>query len=115
MSIDITACEYNPDIPVVKLVCRLDALTEPELRPKVLEAVKGSERGIVLDLSGVDFVSSAGLRLLLVVHKSASADGKEIGVVGVQPTVYKIFTLAKFEVMFKIYKDEAEAVKALWA
>ena len=57
------------DIVVVVVVGRLDPVTASQLEPPLLAAAEPPTRGLVLDLGGVDYVSSAGLRVLLMAGK----------------------------------------------
>ena len=53
---------------------RLDTVTAPELEKELKESLDGAER-LILDFSKLDYISSAGLRVLLSAHKQMSAKG----------------------------------------
>ena len=53
---------------------RLDTTTAPELEKELKEVMPGAER-LVLDFSGLDYISSAGLRVLLSAHKFMTGKG----------------------------------------
>ena len=88
---------------------RVDANTVGELR-RVLDAViaEGGVR-LVADFSGVDFLSSASLRMILDVLKSARSRGGDLRLAGVQEPVAKIFDLTGFAGILKFYPDAAAA------
>ena len=56
---------------------RLDTTTAPQLETKLKECTKGVVRELIIDLSEVEYISSAGLRVILVAHKMmAGLNGK---------------------------------------
>ena len=115
MGIDQRASETNPDVGILSLSGRLGAQSEQELSASLSRALGKNAAGIILDMSAVEFVSSAGLRALLVAYKQAHADGKKIAMIGVRPAVYKIFKLTSFDSSFEIHQTEAEAVKKVFS
>jgi len=73
---------------------RLDTTTAPELEAALKEAADSADK-IVLDFSKLDYVSSAGLRVLLATHKKMAAkDGMTI--TGVNDIVNEIFEITGF-------------------
>lgn len=98
---------------VVRLSGRLDAMTSGEVQPVLVEALENAASGMILNLGAVDFVSSAGLRTLLILWKQASAHSKSMAVVAAQPSIYKIFKIAALDKIFRFFDDEREALGAL--
>jgi anti-anti-sigma factor len=91
---------------------RLDGVTAPELDQK-LTALAGNGARLVLDLSGLDYVSSAGLRIFLKAAKQIKANKGRLALAGITPTVTKIFEISGFTTIFDIYSDRDAAVAAL--
>ena len=73
---------------------RLDTMTAPELEKEVKENVEGVET-LVLDLAALDYISSAGLRVILASQKIMNKQGKMI-VRNVNETVSEIFEITGF-------------------
>lgn len=73
---------------------RLDTVTAPELEKEVKESVQGVEV-LVFDLAGLDYISSAGLRVVLSAQKIMNAQGKMI-VKNVNEAVMEIFEITGF-------------------
>ena len=71
----------------------LDLLTVPQLRD-ALAAVRDPSRGVVLDFSGVSFVDSSGLGLLLSTARTTQARGGSLVVRTPSPTVRRLFRIA---------------------
>ena len=59
----------------------LDLATAPELEEKVLEAVRGGDRSVVLDLRELTFMDSTGVRTIVAAHKAAEEAGTDLRVI----------------------------------
>lgn len=84
------------------------------LQPHV-ERAAGSGGRIVLDLSGLDYVSSAGLRCFMLAAKQAGALGGKIVLASLRPVVAEIFQISRFDMLFEIFPSVREALGALSA
>ena len=79
---------------VMKIEGRLDTTTAPELE-KAINGEGEALKSLVLDFSGVDYISSAGLRVLLSAQKKMNAQGS-MELVGVSEAVMDIFEMTGF-------------------
>lgn len=84
------------------------------LQPHLDRAARGG-RGIVLDLSGLEYVSSAGLRCFMLAAKQAGAQGGKIVLAALRPVVAEIFQISRFDMLFEIFPSVREALAALSA
>ncbi len=76
---------------MIDLAGNLDAKTVPEVQEQMLSI--SMERGrIVLDISGVEYVSSAGLRMLLLLYRQLKAKGGKIILVGVSEEITDVMS-----------------------
>ena len=114
MDIEVTVAAGKPGVNVVRLSGRLKATTYEAAQPFILEALEKGIDGIILDMGSLEFISSAGLRSVIIVWKKATADGKRIAMVGVQPPIYKIFKIAALDKVFRLFDNEGEAILELW-
>lgn len=114
MGIEVRAQEKNPNIKVVSLSGRLDITAAETAAATFTEALDQSGVGIIVDLGQLDFISSAGLRILLAIRKKSDAVHKKIALVRAHPTVYKIFKVSALDKVFQFFEDEAEAVQTVW-
>ena len=78
----------------IALEGRLDTMTAPELEAKLKETM-GSAESLVLDLSNLAYISSAGLRVLLAAHKAMSGKGG-LKVTHVNEIVQEVFDVTGF-------------------
>ena len=81
----------------------LDTLTSPEFQDEVQE-LEGA-KNVVLDLRGVEYISSAGLRETVSLFRTVSANGGSFSVRNVRAEVMDVFTLTGFDKKFEIRAD----------
>jgi anti-anti-sigma factor len=115
MNIKVTVAAGKPGINVVRLSGRLDATTCEAAQPVIVEALEKGPAGMILNMESLDFISSAGLRIMLIIWKKAAADGKQIAMVDVQPSIYKIFKIASLDKGFRFFDNEGDAIRELWS
>ena len=83
------------DVIQIKIDGRVDTTTSPQLQNAILQAFpKGSK--LVLDFSEVEYVSSAGLRALLIGQKTANSKGGSMTLVNVADAVLQVFKMSGF-------------------
>jgi anti-sigma B factor antagonist len=90
----------------------LDALTSPELTRFFRTQAADSYLHLVLNLEGLSYSSSAGIRIFLGLAREARARGGDVRFAAVQPRVDKIFRLSKFDKIVQIYSRVEEAVQS---
>lgn len=96
---------------VVRVEGRMDAANSPKLESKLNELVEGGKTLLLLDFAKVDYLSSAGMRLLLSMTKKLSDKGG-LNVCSVNEEVMEIIKMAGFERILNIYRTEQEALDA---
>ena len=81
------------------------------LQPFLDEAAR-SRRGLVLDLSALEYVSSAGLRCFMLASKQTARHGGKIVVAALRPVVAEIFQISRFDMLFEVFPTVREALAA---
>lgn len=95
---------------------RIDHATADPLRDAIAPYVGPSAAAgdrVVMDLSGVEYISSVGLRVLMVASKEAKAHGQILAVCGLQPVVREIFEISRFNLVLKVFATLREALAAV--
>jgi anti-anti-sigma factor len=87
---------------------RIDGVTSSELANKLTQIIASGERVVVMDCEGVNFVSSAGLRVLLVSQQKLSGAGGMMVMYRMNDSILKIFKMSGFDRVFKIVASEPE-------
>ena len=97
---------------VVAASGRIDSNTAGDLESVLPQRVQENE-ATVMDLSGVSYVSSAGLRILLKGAKTAKASGHRLVLSGLAPSVHEVFDISGFSAIFTIESDVESALAAI--
>lgn len=101
------------DMLVIEIVGRLDAATSPTLEKKFKDVLDGGEKSFLIDMKEMDYISSVGLRVLLVLAKKSKGIGGRVLLCGLQEQVYEVFEISGFTTIFSIFKDQNEAIGSL--
>ncbi len=97
---------------VIQLIGKLDSDTAVKVDTVFTETME-SQTQLLLDLSKLKYISSAGLRILLLAAKRVQQKGGRIVLFSLQPNVKEIFDISGFSSMFSICDDKETAVAAL--
>jgi anti-anti-sigma factor len=92
---------------------RIDTTTSAMVDGAVRGAVDGGARSLVVDFADVDYISSAGLRVFLVLAKRLKALDGHLVLCGMGPPVRQVFQLAGFLPLFSIEPSRDAALRAL--
>lgn len=98
------------DVTVISLAGSIDAMTAPKITEFIHEQVGKGNIKLVADLGGVDYTSSAGLRVMLGAIKETRSLGGDLRLTGIQPDVSKVLNLSGFSNILKIFDDVDAAV-----
>ena len=79
----------------------------------LLDRALASRQRIVVDLSGLEYVSSAGLRCFMLAAKQAGAQGGKIVLAALRPVVAEIFQISRFDMVFELHPSVREALAAV--
>lgn len=107
MDIDIQI-EGNALVAAVR--GRVDTLSAPAFEKAVSGALNGREMLLVFDLSGLEYISSAGLRVIISAAKTLKRKGGEVRLAATSGSVKKVFQISGFFSMFKNFETRSEAL-----
>lgn len=94
---------------VVRPIGRLDSTTAPVAEQAIRDALARSGHRLLLDMGDLDYVSSAGLRVVLAAAKQSSAASGKFLVCDLKPQVRQVFELSGFTRIIAIVPTRAEA------
>ncbi|MGA9399204.1 MAG: STAS domain-containing protein [Anaerolineaceae bacterium] len=90
---------------------RVDSNTAPELSKVIAKSTDAGDFRIVIDMSGVDFLSSAGLRVLMLAQKTCKRYNRgELKLAKVPAKIKSALDLVGFTILFNFYDDPISAV-----
>lgn len=111
MNIQVT--DYVLRVVTISVQERIDAMNAPELRERSLALIDEGASNLVFDLSGVPFMDSAGMAVLVSALKRARQVGGDVKLVWPQAEDgRRILRLTKFDRVFGMADSAAEAVKS---
>jgi anti-sigma B factor antagonist len=111
----ITTKDGSHNIPVMKVIGRLDTNTVAILESHISKAMTKSVRSIIFDMSGLEYVSSSGFRLLLMARREARERKGTVMICGLSQRVRDAFDIVGFTSLFDIHRTVEDAKKALGA
>jgi anti-sigma B factor antagonist len=97
-------------VSVVSITGRVDGSTAGEFETTLNELTEAGKNNLILDMSEVDFVSSAGLRILVNTRKAVQASGGDIVLASPSDQVIETLDIAGLDVLFQQYPDRETAV-----
>ena len=102
--------QQSDQISIVSIAGSIDALTADQVTGCIDERISSGEKYLVLDLSEVEFMSSAGLRVILGAMKETRQQGGDLYLAGAQAGVDRVLKMSGFSKILKTYDSVDEAV-----
>lgn len=105
--------EQHGKVTVLTVQGKLDQLSAEEFHRLLLPhlATCGADaQALVIDLSGVEYVSSAGLRIFMLASREVKPRHGKVSLCGLQPVVREIFEISKFSLLFPIHDRIEDAL-----
>jgi len=109
-SMQITTRTQN-DVTLVAFAGNLDSNTSPQAQQALEGILAGGGQKMVVDFTALDYISSAGLRVLLGTAKRLSGAGGALHVFGLNETVREVFDISGFSTILAVFGAEADALK----
>ena len=108
MNISTTNIE---SVAVVRLEGNLDTNTSSDAQESLNQLIEGGAAKILVNFTGVDFVSSAGLRILLTTAKKLSAAGGNLRISNLNETVSEVFEISGFSTILDVFGSEEDGLQ----
>jgi anti-sigma B factor antagonist len=96
---------------VLALGGQIDSTAAAEFEDQIVTLIAGGSNNIIVDFSKVKFISSAGLRVLLLAAKKVKPYGGKISLCNLSKDVKEVFEISGFANLFSIYESADEAIK----
>ncbi|WP_141454408.1 STAS domain-containing protein [Pseudoxanthomonas sp. z9] len=109
MSLEITLLPPGQGSQRVTVAGRLDTHTYEDLDEALAPLMTSQLHSLVLDLSQLEYISSAGIRSIFKARKTLAAHGGKVLVVNPQPQIQKVFDVVKAVPLNDIFGSTAEA------
>src|SRR5512135_590191 len=95
-------------VTVLTVAGRVDASNAGVLEEKLLELIAAGEKTVVVDCAGLDYISSAGLRALLVAAKRLMPSGGKVALAALKEHIKEVFDIAGFSSIFSVHRTTDE-------
>jgi anti-anti-sigma factor len=103
--------EKKGDVLVLHIKGRLDAVSSPTAEKKVFECINNGQSKLLLDFSGVSYLSSAGMRMLLSTTKKLKTLSGKLVVCSITSNVMDVLKMSGFDHVLDLAKTEDEALR----
>lgn len=107
---DFTSTKVDQAV-TIKATGRMDAMTAPEFEAECMRWIEKGDTHLIVDFSGLEYISSAGLRVILGVGKKLKAQGGSLSFGGMSGMVKEVFDISGFASIFSVH-DSMEAALA---
>jgi anti-anti-sigma factor len=104
--------ERSGEVSVLGLAGRLDSEGSQMLLGKITQVVDGGARNLLLDLSAVTYVSSAGLRTVVMAAKRLANSGGKLVLAGMNTQIQRIFEISGLTSVLAVHPTKAEALSS---
>jgi anti-anti-sigma factor len=98
------------DVTVFSMEGRIDTQAATDMDQALLSAVSAGNHNMVVDMSGVDYISSAGLRALAAVLVKSRAEGGDMKLASLNVRVTRIFRIIGFDVLMSVHDSPEAAI-----
>lgn len=100
------------DVDIISLSGRLDAYAANDLERKLDSLIDADQVQLVVNLGGLEYISSSGLRVLLAALKKVRKQQGDIKLACLKPYIKEVFDIAGFTQLFTIFDAEEAAVSS---
>ncbi len=108
--------ERYADVAVIRPSGRLDQNSSQAFQARVLRLIAedpSPSPHMVMDMTGIEYVSSVGLRALMIVAKQCHAADGRLALTNLSPMVAEIFEISRFDLIIENFEEVREAIASI--
>ncbi len=98
------------EVKVLAFEGKLDTQTSPDAEQQLTRLIEEGENKFLVNFEKLDYIGSAGLRVLLVVAKQLKTTDGELRICSLNEVVKEVFDISGFTTIFKVFGSESEAL-----
>ena len=102
--------EREDGIMVATAEGRVDGANAQEFQKELADAIDETDRAVVLDLGKITYISSAGLRVILLVAKALNRQDAELAVCSLSDPIREIFEISGFDKIIPVRASQSDAI-----
>lgn len=105
---------YSTDsgIKIIHVAGRIDTITAGDFESEVMTNAQDDNAVLVLDCSNLDYISSSGLRVFLILQKKLLSNSGKLLLSSMQPSIKEVFDISGFSTIFSIFPDLDSAIQS---
>ena len=104
----ITA-ERDNEVLIVNVEGRLDGTNAQEFQSDLTSTISDQDRAVLLDFQQLSYISSAGLRAILITAKALERRNAKIAVCSLSPSLLEVFQVSGFDRIIPVWGSQTEA------
>ncbi len=108
---EVTVKEVN-EVSVLSFEGNLDTNTAPQAQEQIDQLIDGGSSKILINFNELNYISSAGLRVLLATAKKLKATSGDLKICGLNQTVQEVFDISGFSSILSVVATEEDALAA---
>ena len=97
-----TVTQNSPEILAMEMNGELNTVAAQDLQEEIESLQKDMVKPILIDVTCLNYISSTGLRMFMIIKKTANANGQTVTLKGLNDIVEKVFKMTGFDKMFEI-------------
>lgn len=99
---EFTVTQNSPEILAMEMNGELNTVAAQDLQEEIESLQKDMVKPIHIDVTRLNYISSTGLRIFMIIKKTANANGQTVTLKGLNDIVEKVFKMTGFDKMFEI-------------
>lgn len=109
--VDVTVSEKE-NVALVEVNGRIDSMTASQFGQGLIEPINNGHTNIVLDMAGVDYMSSAGLREIVNALKKVRREKGDLRIAQPSDRVFEVIEMAGLDTILQIFDTQVEALSS---
>lgn len=98
---------------IAKIDGRLDGANAQEFQGDLTASIEDSDRAVILDFENLSYISSAGLRVILITAKALRRQNADLAVCSLSDPIREVFEISGFDQIIPVRDSQADAIAAL--
>lgn len=98
---------------IAKIDGRLDGANAQEFQGDLTASIEDSDRAVILDFENLSYISSAGLRVILITAKALRRQDAELAVCALSDPIREVFEISGFDQIIPVRDSQADAIAAI--
>ena len=97
----------------IKVNGRLDSGNADFFQNQVKSALAGDDRAVIMDLAGLEYISSAGLRVISMLAKTLDQQSAKFALHSLSDSIREVFQISGFDKVINIHASQSQAMDAV--